>query len=108
MLQRKFRLPPVIRFTSSVVLQTPYFSFKAKFNNLDYNRFGFVVSKKIDKRAVVRNKIKRVLRECVSDFLQGGTDIILVAKPRIKDQDPEILADSFKQAYEKIGQHKNK
>ncbi len=34
-------------------------------NNLKVSRFGFVVSQKVSKKAVVRNKIKRRLREIV-------------------------------------------
>ncbi|MGB4562375.1 MAG: ribonuclease P protein component, partial [Methylophilaceae bacterium] len=32
-------------------------------NNLQFSRFGFIVSKKINKRAVRRNYMKRVLKE---------------------------------------------
>ena len=40
-------------------------------------RVGFVVSKKIHKRAVIRNKIKRVLREILRlMFKNNQTDII--------------------------------
>jgi len=34
-------------------------------NDLSFSRFGFVVSQKISKKASVRNKIKRRLREAV-------------------------------------------
>ncbi len=36
-------------------------------NNLDYNRFGFVVSKKIAKKAVIRNQIKRELKREIKE-----------------------------------------
>ncbi len=35
----------------------------AKPNNLGYSRLGLIVAKKIARRAVVRNKVKRILRE---------------------------------------------
>lgn len=38
---------------------------KLKKNNDSVTHFGFVVSKKYHKRAVKRNRIKRLLRECV-------------------------------------------
>ena len=66
-------------------------SFKEKFlvlkvnnNNLDDNRFGFIVSKKISKKAVVRNKIKRQLREIVRKEInnyQKGFDVAVIALP---------------------------
>ena len=38
---------------------------KIKKDPLSQTRFGFVVSKKYHKRAVRRNRIKRLLRECI-------------------------------------------
>ena len=64
-------------------------------NKLDKNcptRVGFVVSKKVSKRAVKRNKIKRLMREKVRQmFLDNDSlnllntyqSLILSAKPKI-------------------------
>lgn len=55
-------------------------------NNLNISRFGWVVSLKISKKAAIRNKIKRKLREIVRHNLSNikpGFDIIIVAKPEI-------------------------
>lgn len=61
-------------------------------------KFGFVISKKISKRAVDRNKIKRriseVLRKRLSDF-RPGTRMIFLAKKSllgtsVKDIEMEI------------------
>ena len=41
-------------------------------NNLEKTRFGFIVSKKISKKAVTRNKIKRQLREIIRHKLKQG------------------------------------
>lgn len=51
-------------------------------NNLNISRFGFAVGQKISKKAVLRNKIKRMLRELVKARLPKikiGFDGILVA-----------------------------
>jgi len=48
------------------------------------SKAGFVVSKKVDKRAVERNRIKRILRECYRknrSLLPEGTHVILIARP---------------------------
>ena len=53
-------------------------------NNLDYSRFGFVVSKKVSNKAVVRNKIKRKLRALIRDRLgqiRKGIDVAIIVKP---------------------------
>lgn len=55
-------------------------------NNLNTNRFTFVVSSKISKKAVLRNKIKRQLREIFKKIAfkqQSGFDFLVVAKPGI-------------------------
>ena len=56
-----------------------------KENNKNITRCGYVVTKKIDKRAVIRNKIKRVLREIMRSafkdkILKNNCDYELIAK----------------------------
>lgn len=49
-------------------------------NGLDSSRFGFVVSRHVGK-AVVRNRVKRRLREILRQtLLQPGWDIIVIAR----------------------------
>jgi len=53
--------------------------------NIDYNRFGFSISKKIGK-AVVRNKLKRRLREIMrlkTDLKKGYDLVIIVRRPAV-------------------------
>lgn len=69
-------------------------------NNLLISRFGFVISTKAAKRANVRNKIKRRLREIIRATLsapklkgaqtmtiKSGYDMMILAKPEIKELD---------------------
>ena len=60
-------------------------------NSSDVSRFGFIVSKKISKKAVVRNKVKRRLRESVrlrlkDGLIKGGFDAIILTRPEIADK----------------------
>ena len=43
---------------------------KNKTEEKQETKFGFVVSKKVHKRAIIRNKIKRRLREAVSSYIK--------------------------------------
>lgn len=54
-------------------------------NDLGKRRFGITVTKKLDKSAVRRNRMKRRLRSVVRDILPRygteGCDYILIARP---------------------------
>lgn len=55
-------------------------------NGLPYSRFGFSISKRIG-NAVVRNRIKRQLRESIrlqQPSISTGWDIVLIARQPIK------------------------
>lgn len=74
-------------------------------NNLKISRFGFLVSRKVSKKAVVRNKIRRRLSEAVRLNLKDikkGIDIALIALPELEGktylETKDILAIIFKKA----------
>lgn len=59
-------------------------------NNLTVSRVGFIVSQKVSKKAVLRNKIKRRLREITKEKLpkiKQGLDIVLTATPEAAAKD---------------------
>ncbi len=56
-------------------------------NGLEHTRFGFTVTKKIGK-SVVRNRVKRRVREIVRlniENIKDGYDIILIPKKNVVD-----------------------
>ena len=74
-------------------------------NKKDFNRFGFIVSLKISKKAVVRNKIKRALRQIIrEDFskIRKGFDLAIITFPGIEKksyrQIKEIIGGLFEKA----------
>ena len=63
-------------------------------NNMTQLRIGFVVGKRISKRAVDRNYIKRLLSEAIRPALAdlpGGFDIVISAKNQVMGSDLHIL-----------------
>jgi ribonuclease P protein component len=59
---------------------------KIKKNESFVSRFGVIVSLKVSKKAVVRNKLRRWLGEIIrinSGSLKAGFDVVVVAKPEI-------------------------
>ena len=57
-------------------------------NELEVNRFTIVVSTKISKKAVIRNRIKRRLREVLrleNKYLKAGYDLVVITLPTIID-----------------------
>jgi ribonuclease P protein component len=62
------------------------FSAKSLPNDLAQNRYGIIVSKKVHKNAVERNKIKRRTREALKSFnelIKTKHDIVIVCRPNM-------------------------
>lgn len=73
-------------------------------NNFKVSRFGFVVSKKIDTRAVVRNRTRRVLRSVIEDMLediQPSFDLLFILKKPIEERTTGLEGE-VKEALRKI------
>lgn len=83
----------------------PFLFLKFYNNNLKVSRFGFVVSAKVSKKAVTRNKIKRQLREIIRLKLvkiKTGYDFIILTNPGIVKKDyreiDKAITDIFQKA----------
>ena len=74
-----------------------YFSVHVAGNSLGHARLGLTVSRKVSKRAVQRNRIKRQVRE--SFRLNRGEmesiDFVTVAKPGCADQNNDVLRNEL-------------
>ena len=106
MFKRENRLIASVRFNNSYSFSVPQFVLKERENGLLLNRFGIVVSKKIDKRAVVRNKIKRIFRDALLNLnknMVSGHDILFIAKTGILSKKKEEMHLVIKSALEKTG-----
>ncbi len=64
--------------------------------HLSVSRFAFIVSNKITKKAVWRNKIKRKLRAIIQkklNSLKSGYDILILAQPEILDWSYQAISE---------------
>lgn len=80
-------------------------------NNLGEKRVGFTVSKKINKSAVKRNRIKRRLRAVAADILptyaKASCDYVLVGRQMSATRPYETLCNDLKWCLEKLGYSKD-
>lgn len=55
-------------------------------NDNDPSRFGFIISTKISKKAVIRNKLKRIMSDTVRlclNHTKNGYDVLFLVKPHV-------------------------
>lgn len=93
MLKKEHRLKAGERILNARVLSTKLFTLKFTTNKTELSRFGFLVSKKIDKRAVVRNRLRRKTRKCIEDNLTNikpGFDFLFILKKEALEKTEEI------------------
>jgi ribonuclease P protein component len=86
MLKRVYRLPASQKPKNATYFKSAFFSLRITKNNLANNRYGFVVKKALDKRAVVRNRIRRVFRSSIeemNDDIKNGYDMLFVLEKGI-------------------------
>ena len=80
------------------IIHTPLFSVLYLDNQKKGPKFGFVVSKKIDKIAVKRNKVRRRLAEAVRSLLpklKKDIYVLVLAKQSVKKADFEQINEIF-------------
>ena len=70
------------------------------------SQFSFVVSQKIDKRATVRNRTKRLLSEAVRHLLpkiKPGFSVLVFAKKAFKNEKLQDILPKAEEAFKKCG-----
>jgi ribonuclease P protein component len=83
-------------FLNGRFVVTPSIKIRTIKNELKNNRFGIVVSTKVSKLAVERNKIKRRIRYIISknNFI-GGSDVVILTTPLIKKINFKEIEDNL-------------
>jgi len=75
------------------------------------SRFGFIVSKKIDKKAVIRNKVRRRLSEAVRLLLpklRQDVRVIFLVRPVLKDKKTQEIVEVLRQVRGIFGDYAEK
>ena len=99
MLAREYRLPATTKLLNARFSKSSLFGVKYASNNLQVSRFAFVVRKSVDKRSVVRNRIRRVFRSCVEELRESivpGYDMLFFLEKGIIDKQQKDLCQELK------------
>ena len=83
--------------------------FKVIANKLNDSRFGILVSTKISKKAVERNRLKRQIREIIRldlNSIKSGYDFIIITLPPVLDKTYEEIEKSISNHFKKLKLYK--
>lgn len=103
MLKREYRIPR-IKLANPRTIYTPYFIVRISRNNVFLSRFRFTVSKKIDKKAVVRNKLRRRMSHSIEQMLgriRGGYDMAFSLRSTALNKKEDVLNSAIVEVFEK-------
>ena len=77
-------------------------------NKFSNPRLGLIVAKKNAKRAVDRNRLKRIIREQfrLNQTLIGSKDIVVLARPNLVNLDNRAVKKSLTYLFKKLGKNK--
>lgn len=97
MLPRIYRLPAATRLRRPRSIHTALFLLKYAVSPVSHSRVGIVVSKKVDKRAVRRNHLRRVVMHALQPLLpQMPTpyDLVFIVKGNSGDVTDKEIGDA--------------
>lgn len=103
MLKKENRLK-LVRLINPKVFSSSDFTLKTVNNGLDINRFAFVISKKVDRRAVARNSLRRKFSSIIEELsgnIRIGIDFVFYPKSRSLISDRESLLLEIKEILSK-------
>ena len=91
-------------YKEGIVVGGPFLVVRAVRNGLEVTRWGFAVGKRIAPHAVERNRTKRRMREIARVLpVQGGWDVIVVAKAPALEASREDLVAAIGRGLRKAG-----
>lgn len=81
-----------------------YFTILTRSGESDRARLGLAVSKKTDRRAVARNRIKRIIRESFRRTALATSDYVVISKPAAAHAENTQLEASLQTHWRKLSQ----
>ncbi|MFA6194947.1 MAG: ribonuclease P protein component [Patescibacteria group bacterium] len=96
-------------FKTGQSFYTKLFGIKAADNSLEAIRLGVLVSTKVSKKAVIRNKVKRQTREIIQKelpILKNGKDIVIIVFQQILEKNFEEIKESIISGLKKLKLYK--
>lgn len=104
MFAKQNRLPRAQRLTSAKIISHPYFSIRFQPNMVNKSRFAVVVSKKIDQRAVVRNRVRRLIQQALQQVgFKKDVDLLVVVKKSCEQESSKSIATLLYELFQKEG-----
>ncbi len=85
-------------FKNSQSFYNDVFGLKLAKNNLKDFRLGVLIGVKVSKKAVIRNKLKRQIREIIKQeipLFKEGYDLVIIVLPRILDKNFDEIKKSL-------------
>ena len=91
-------------FKQGKTVEHDFFFIKFRPNGLARARVGIVVSAKVSKKAVVRNKIRRIVSQALAkpEILGLSKDLAVIVSPSIVGKRPKEIKGALEQAIKKI------
>lgn len=96
-------------FKAGQSFYSPFLGIKRGVNALGVNRLGILISTKVSKKAVIRNKFKRRIREIVQKEmlkLKPGNDLVFVVFSQILDKNFKEITETIKFGFNKLKLYK--
>jgi len=96
-------------FSKGKAYYTDCLGIKCAKNGLEISRFGILVSTKVSKKAVIRNKIKRRIRQALlpqMELLKTGYDCAIICRPAIIEKSYKDILSLLEHSLNKLRLYK--
>lgn len=101
MLGKRLRLSSLVKPRFTKVFTASLFVIKLAQNEKGSPRIRIVVSKKVSRKAVERNRAKRLLSLCLGEYVKKikGYDILFIVKKEILGKGQEVICQELSTAF---------